>query len=97
VVREHQPGVLPGFPGREPFAGLAVCPGAQRLDRGGGQGEGAAGPFGLGVSMGADRFPDGDVRRDGRAGGRVAVQVDVGPAQGAGFFGAQSAQQAQVM
>src|SRR5271166_472543 len=31
----------------------------------------------------------------GGAGGRVAVQVDVGPAQGAGLFGTEPAQQAQ--
>ena len=60
-----------------------------------GEGEGAAGPFGLGLAVGADRSPDGHVRRDGRPGGRVAVQVDVGPAQRAGFLGAQPAQQAQ--
>ena len=95
MVREHQPGVLPVLPGREPLIGLAAGPGAQRLDRGGGEAEGAAGPFGLGLAVGADRPPHGYVRRDGRAGGRVAVQVDVGPAQGAGFLGAEPAQQAQ--
>ena len=65
------------------------------MDCGGGQAEGAAGPFGLGLAVGADRSPDGYVRRDGRARGRVAVQVDVGPAQGPGFLGAEPAQQAQ--
>jgi len=35
------------------------------------------------------------MRRHGRAGGRVAIQVDVGPAQGPGLLGADPAQQAQ--
>ena len=83
------------WPGREPLAGLAVRPGAQRLDCDRGEAEGAAGPLGLGLAVHADRSPDGDVRRDGRPGGGVAVQVDVGPAQRAGFLGAEPAQQAQ--
>jgi hypothetical protein len=80
---------------RQSLTGLAVLPAAQRLDRGSGEGEGAAGPFGLGVAVSADRPPHGDVRRDGRAGVRVAVQVDVGPLQGAGFLGADPGQQAE--
>ena len=60
-----------------------------------GEAEGAAGPFGLGLAVRADRSPYGDVRRHGRPGGRVAVQVDVGPAQGPGFLGAEPAQKAQ--
>ena len=95
VGGEDQPGVLPVVPGCEPLAGLAVGPVAECVDGGCGEGEGAAGSFGLGVAVGADGSPDGHVRRDGRAGGRVAVQVDVGPAQGAGFFGADPGQQAE--
>ena len=89
VAGEHEPGVLPALAGREPLAGLAGGPAAQGLGRSRGEGEGAAGPFGLGLAVGADRSPHGYVRRDGRAGGRVAVQVDVRPAQGAGLLGAQ--------
>jgi hypothetical protein len=66
-----------------------------RLDGGGGERQGAAGPFGLGVAVGADRPPDGGARGDGRAGGLVAVEVGVGPLQGAGFFGAEPGQQAE--
>jgi hypothetical protein len=39
--------------------------------------------------------PDGYVRRDGRTGGGVAVEVDVGPVHGAGFFGADPGEQAE--
>ena len=92
---EDQSGVVPVVPGREPLIGLAAGPGAQRLDCHHGEAEGAAGPLGLGVAVGADRPPDGYVRRDERAGGRVAVQVHVRPAQRPGLFGAEPAQQAQ--
>jgi hypothetical protein len=51
---EDQPGVLPVVPGGEPLIGLAAGPGAQRLDGGGGEGEGAAGPLGLGLPVRAD-------------------------------------------
>ena len=95
VVGEHQPGVLPAVPGREPLAGLAGGPVTQRLDRYRGEAEGAAGPLGLGLAVHADRPPHGHVRRDRRAGGGVAVQVDVGPAQGPGFLGADPGQQAE--
>ena len=91
----YQPGVLPVFPGCEPLTGLAVQESAKRLDRHCGEGEGAAGPFGLGLAVHADRSPHGHVRRDGRAGGRVAVQVDMGPVQGPGFFGTDPGQQAR--
>ena len=95
MAGEDQRGVLPAVPGGEPFICLAAGPGAQCLDGGGGEAESAAGLFGLGVAVGADGSPDGDVRRDGRAGGGVAVQVDVGPVQGAGFFGADPGEQAE--
>ena len=42
VSGEDQPGVLPVVPGCEPLAGLAVLPGAQRLDRYRGKAEDAA-------------------------------------------------------
>jgi hypothetical protein len=44
-------GVLPVFPGREPLVGLAAGPGTQRLDCRCGEGEGAAGRFGLGLAV----------------------------------------------
>ena len=60
-----------------------------------GEAEGAAGPLGLGLAVRADRPPHGHVRRHRRAGGRVAVQVDVRPAQRPGLLGADPGQQAQ--
>jgi hypothetical protein len=95
VGGEDQPGVVPVVSGRNPLVGLAAGPGAQRLDGGCGEAEGAAGPLGLGVAVSADGSPDGYVRRDGRTGGGVAVEVDVGPVQGAGFFGSDPGQEAE--
>jgi hypothetical protein len=95
MVGEHQPGVLPVFRGCAALIGLAAGPGAQRLDCCCGEAEGAAGSFGLGLAVGADRAPHGHVRRHCGSGGRVAVQVDVRPVQGAGFFGADPGQQAE--
>src|SRR5207237_2207665 len=77
VAGEDQPGVLPVLPGRIPLASLAVLPGAQCVDGSGGEGEGAARSFGLGVAVGADRPLHSDMRRGGRAGSWVAIQVDV--------------------
>jgi len=69
MAREDQPGVLPALAGREPLAGLAAGPGAERLDGGRGEGEGAAGPFGLGLVVGAD---DLQTAMCGGTGGRPA-------------------------
>lgn len=82
-------------PGRESLTGLAPGPGTQRVDRHDEEGEGTAGTLGLGLAVHADRPPDGHVRRDRWTGGRVAVQIDVGSAQGPAFLGADPGQQAQ--
>src|SRR5207253_7442774 len=49
VAGEHQPGVLPVVPGREPLTGLEAGPGTEREYCRCGEAEGAAGSFGLGI------------------------------------------------
>jgi hypothetical protein len=59
VGGEHQAGVLPAVPGREPLAGLGFQQRAERLDRQLREAEGAAGPLGLGLAVG--EFSGGEV------------------------------------
>ena len=51
VAGEHQPAVLPRLPGRSPFLSLGFGQAAERRHGQPGQGEGAAGPLGLGLAV----------------------------------------------
>jgi hypothetical protein len=77
------------YPGCAAVGGLLLLVGAERVGGELGQGQGAARFLGFGVAVGSYRAPDGGAGRDGRVGVRVA-EVDVFPAQGAGFFGADA-------